>query len=48
LTVYSTADSGILRALKADTGQLRWQGHILAHEGGTYCCTSSLQKNAPC
>src|SRR5256885_16528902 len=21
---------------------------ILAREGGTYCCTSSLQKNAPC
>src|SRR6266446_8120388 len=23
-------------------------GSILAHEGGTYCCTSSLRKNAPC
>ncbi len=23
------------------------RGAILAHEGGTYCCTSSLRKNQP-
>jgi hypothetical protein len=22
-------------------------GNILAHKGGTYCCTSSLRKNQP-
>ena len=35
LTVYATADSGILRALKADTGQLRWQGQTGQLAGGT-------------
>ncbi len=34
LTVYDTADSGILRALKADTGQLRWQGQTGQLAGG--------------
>lgn len=35
LTVYATADSGMLRALKADTGQLRWQGQTGQLAGGT-------------
>ena len=35
LTVYATADTGILRALKADTGQLRWQGQTGQLAGGT-------------
>lgn len=34
LTVFATADSGILRALKADTGQLRWQGQTGQLAGG--------------
>jgi outer membrane protein assembly factor BamB len=34
LSVYDTADSGILRALKADTGQLRWQGQTGQLAGG--------------
>lgn len=34
LTVYSTSDGGILRALKADTGQLRWQGKTGELAGG--------------
>ena len=34
LTVYDTADSGMLRALKADTGQLRWQGQTGQLAGG--------------
>ncbi len=34
LTVYSTADGGILRALKAGTGQLRWQGKTGESAGG--------------
>jgi outer membrane protein assembly factor BamB len=34
LTVYSTTDDGILRALKADTGQLRWQGKTGELAGG--------------
>lgn len=34
LTVYSTTDGGILRALKADTGQLRWQGKTGELAGG--------------
>src|ERR1700716_1306982 len=34
LTVYDTADSGILRALNADTGQLRWQGQTGQLAGG--------------
>ncbi len=35
LIVYATADSGLLRALKADTGQLRWQGQTGQLAGGT-------------
>lgn len=34
LTVYSTTDGGILRALKAGTGQLRWQGKTGELAGG--------------
>jgi len=34
LTVYSTTDDGILRALKASTGQLRWQGKTGELAGG--------------
>ncbi len=34
LTVYATTDSGILRALKANTGQLRWQGQTGQLAGG--------------
>ena len=34
LIVYSTTDGGILRALKADTGQLRWQGKTGELAGG--------------
>ena len=34
LSVYDTADSGILRALKADTGQLRWHGQTGQLAGG--------------
>jgi len=34
LTVYDTADSGMLRAFKADTGQIRWQGQTGQLAGG--------------
>lgn len=34
LTVYATADNGILRALKADTGQLSWQEQTGQIAGG--------------
>jgi outer membrane protein assembly factor BamB len=34
LTVYTTADTGILRALQAASGQLRWQGQTGQLAGG--------------
>jgi outer membrane protein assembly factor BamB len=34
LTIYSTTDGGILRALKAGAGQLRWQGQTGQLAGG--------------
>jgi outer membrane protein assembly factor BamB len=34
LTVYATADTGILRALQAGSGQLRWQGKTAQLAGG--------------
>jgi outer membrane protein assembly factor BamB len=34
LTVYATADTGILRALQAASGQLRWQGQTGQLAGG--------------
>lgn len=34
LTVYATADTGILRALQAGSGQLRWQGQTGQLAGG--------------
>lgn len=34
VTVYATADSGALVALKADSGQLRWQGQTGTLTGG--------------
>src|SRR5690349_20946115 len=34
LTVYATADTGILRALQATSGQLRWQGQTGQLAGG--------------